>query len=368
MPLILSANRNRISAAAIAVLLMATLLIRLPVWAEPQPAAEEDMHTLLEKSLSVVEIDKEISRIQEQKKQLALTMSDAEQQLLQQEQQISEKQDEAGSILRAYYMGDRDFLFAALLSFDSLSELFQMIDYAEIILTHDKNTLNTYMEQYRKVKDGYNELAVRRSELTALEDQLQTQKLRVLALEKNLDEQLAGRSDAERIRILINELTSFWESAGMDEVKQYFRALSKAMQKLPSWVQDNKQLLDIKGFNYTITVPEGDLNSFLREQNDIFKHFSFQFADGKVTAQGKRDNMEIKITGHYTIENDPKNAILFHVDELYFNGFSLPDTTRKSLEKEFDLGFYPDLIVSFLKAKEVEMKDGELVIKLNLKL
>ncbi|WP_141505814.1 coiled-coil domain-containing protein [Paenibacillus luteus] len=363
-----TAKRNRISAAATAMLLIALLLIRLPVWAEPLPTDEEEMHSLLEKSLSVVEIDKEISRISAQKQELMLTMTDTEKQLLLQEQQISDKQEEAGNVLRAYYMGDRDFLLQALLSFNSLSELFQMLDYAEIILTHDKDTLNTYVGQYRKVKQGYEQLQTRQAELNAIEEQLQTQKKRVLALEQQLDAQLSGRSDADRIRILMNELTSYWETAGINEVKQYFRALSKAMKNLPSWVQDNKQLLEIKGFNYTIRVPEDDLNSFLREQNDIFNNFAFTFKDDKIIAQGKSDNMEIKITGHYTIENDPKNAILFHVDELIFNGFSLPDTTSRALEEEFDLGFYPDLIVSFLKANAVEIKDGELTIKLQLKL
>lgn len=367
MPLTLRAKRNRISIAATVMLLSALLLIRLPVWAEPLSTDEEDLHSLLEKSLSVVEIDKEIIRIQKQRQQLTYAMTDTEKELMLQEQQISDKQDEAGSVLRAYYMGERDFLFSALLSFNSLSELFQILDYAEIILTHDKHTLNTYVEQYRKVKEGYEQLETRQSELAVIEEQLQMQRERVLALEKQLDEQLSGRSDAERIRILIKELTSYWENAGIDEVKQYFRELSKAMKKLPGFMQDNKQLLEIEGFQYTIRVPEDDLNSFLREQNDIFNNFSFEFIDGKVIAQGKRDNMEIKISGHYTIENNPKNAILFHVDELLFNGFSLPDTTRRALEEEFDLGFYPDLIVSFLKANSVDMKDGELIIKLNLK-
>lgn len=368
MPLTLPAKRNRISVAATAMLVIALLFFRTPAWAEPLTEDEADMHSLLEKSLSVVEIDKEIARIGEQKEQLTLTMTDTEKQLLLQEQQISDKQDEAGSVLRAYYMGERDFLLSALLSFDSLSELFQMLDYAEIILTQDKHTLNTYVEQYRKVKEGYTQLETRKDELIAIEEQLRTQRERVLALEQQLDQELSGRSDADRIRILMKELTSYWETAGIDEVKQYFRALSKAMGKLPSWVQDHKELLEIKGFQYTIRVPEDDLNSFLREQNDIFNNFAFDFADGKVIAQGKRDNMEIKISGHYTIENEPKNAILFHVDELLFNGFALPDTTRSALEKEFDLGFYPDLIVSFLNANSVEMKDGELTIKLSLKL
>ncbi|MNE85058.1 hypothetical protein D3C80_1820140 [compost metagenome] len=100
----------------------------------------------------------------------------------------------------------------------------------------------------------------------------------------------------------------------------------------------------------------------------MFNDFTFQFKEDKVVAQGKRENMEIQIAGHYTIENDPKNAILFHVDELLFNGFALPDTTRQALEKEFDLGFYPDLIVSFLKANAVTMEDGELTIKLSITL
>ncbi|CAM4144639.1 hypothetical protein L1N85_12945 [Paenibacillus alkaliterrae] len=359
--------KRHITLSAAAVLLCVLLLLRLPASAEPL-AVEDDIHTLLENSLSIVEIDKEIERIQEQKEQLMLSMNDTERQLALQEQLVSDKQDEAGSVLRAYYTGERDFLFTALLSFDSLSEWFQMMDYAEFILTHDKHTLNTYVEQYRKVKDGYNRLESRNEELKAVERQLLAQRSRVLALEQQLDEQLAGRSDAEKLRLLMNELTSFWESAGIDEVKQYFRALSEAMQKLPGWVQENKQLLEIKGFQYTITVPEKDLNTFLREQNDIFNHFSFQFSDGKVTAQGMRDNMEIRITGHYTVENEPKNSILFHVDELLFNGFTLPDTTRQALEEEFDLGFYPDLIVSFLKANAVSMKDGELTIQLSLKL
>ncbi|WP_424768274.1 coiled-coil domain-containing protein [Paenibacillus sp. sgz302251] len=361
-------KKNRLTLAAAAMLLLALLVLRLPVSAEPASTNEEDLHSLLEKSLSVVEIDKEIGRIQEQKEQLTLQMTETERELTLQQEQISDKQDEAGNTLRAYYMGDRDYLFSALLSFDSLPELFQMLDYVQIILTHDKHTLNTYVEQYRKIKAGYEQLTTRQVELAAVEKQLQTQRGRVLALERQLDDQLAGRSDADRLRLLIQELTAFWETAGINEVKTYFRELSRAMRKLPDWVQDNKELLEIKGFNYTIKVPEDEINAFLREQNDIFNHFSFHFMNDQVIAQGQRGNMEIRIAGRYTIESEPKNAILFHVDELLFNGFKLPDTTGKALEQEFDLGFYPDLIVSFLKANDVQMKDGELTIKLSLKL
>ena len=61
-------------------------------------------------------------------------------------------------------------------------------------------------------------------------------------------------------------------------------------------------------------------------------------------------------------------SILFHVDELIFNGLALPDTTRAQLEQQFDLGFYPSEIVSFLKAKSVEVKGNDLIIKLSISL
>src|SRR5690606_27082163 len=108
------------------------------------------------------------------------------------------------------------------------------------------------------------------------------------------------------------------------------------------------------------------LNTFLREQNELFNHFSFTFSDNIITAYGKKDDIEISVSGHYSVENEPVNGIIFHVDQLFFNGFALPDTTRQALEKEFDLGFYPQLIISFLKANAIEMNDGELVIKLSI--
>jgi hypothetical protein len=65
---------------------------------------------------------------------------------------------------------------------------------------------------------------------------------------------------------------------------------------------------------------------------------------------------------------EKSGAILFHVDELIFNGLALPDTTRRSLEEEFDLGFYPQKMVSFLKTKSVQIEDGKLIVKLSISL
>lgn len=353
---------------AAALILFQLLLSQTGATAVTQPDSDDGTHDLLEKSLSLVEIDKEIARIRQQKAELAVTLSETEQQLLIQEERIADKREQAGRVLRAYYMGDRDFLLSALVSSDSLSKLLQIIDYIEIIYSSDKQALYTYAEQYKELQESIKGLETQSSELIVLEERLQLQKQRVIELEKQLEDQLSGRTDADRLRLLMKELTSYWESAGMEEVKTYFNALAEAMQQLPAWVQDNPDMMDISGFKYTITVSETELNSFLVEQNDLFKHFSFKFADNKVTAIGKRDDIEISVTGYYTLQEKPTNGIIFHVEELLFNGFALPDTTRKELEQQYDLGFYPGMIISFVKAKSVEIKEGKMIIQLSLSL
>jgi hypothetical protein len=361
--------RRRIIGMLAAILVGITFALQLPVMAEKQENPPDDgIRDLLEQSLSVVEIDKEILRIQEKRKELLSTMTEAEAALHEQELRIADKREQAGDVIHAYYTGERDSMFTALLTMKSWTSFFQVLDYIDIIVSHDQSRMNDYIGEYRSMQDDYRKLEGRQTELADVERRLKEQRERVQALEKNLEGQLNGRSDSERIRLLMKELTSFWETAGLAEVREYFKALSSAMGKLPGWVQDNKDMLEIKGFNYTIRVTEEKLNEFLREQDERFNQFSFTFEENEITAHGKRDGMEISVSGRYSIQDKPKNGIIFHVDELLFNGFALPDTTRQSLEEEFDLGFYPGLVLSFLKAKEVELKDGELIIKLSVSL
>lgn len=358
--------RGRLLFILLIVLVLA--VCKLPVMAEPQLTEDEQINQILEKSLSIVEIDKEIARIQTEKQKVMENMSVTDKHIAEREQDIKEKREEAGKVLRAYYMGEREILLRAILSFDSLHELFAMLDYVDIIFTKDRNTLDSYMTEYKSLKADYAKLDSRKTELEEVENRLQTQRNRVAQLEQQINGELAGRSDADRLRLLMQELNNYWESAGLEEVELYFGALSKAMNKLPNWLEDNKQYLDIDGFNYTIHIPEDALNAFLRKQDKRFNDFSFRFEDGKIIASGKHDDMEIAVSGHYTVEEKPKNGIVFHVDELLFNGFALPDTTRAALEQKFDLGFYPSDLIRFIQAKSVEMKDNELIVHLKMKL
>ncbi|WP_308638897.1 coiled-coil domain-containing protein [Paenibacillus silvisoli] len=357
--------RRRI--AAFAVCALAVWLTIFPVFADPAQPEDEEVRRILEKSLSVVEIDKEIVRVQQQQQSVADQLQASQAKLKEQEQSIGKKRDDAGKVLRAYYTGERDIWLTAFVSVDNLSELLTLLDYFDLIFTHDKLTLNTYKTQYRELKKSIAKLDDQSKQLDELEEKLQTQRTRVVALQKDVDSSLSGRSDADSLRQLINEFNDFWQNVGLTEVRRYFSALSKAMKHMPAWVQDNKdEMLEINGFNYSLTIPEDKLNAFLREQNELFNTFAFEFKQDTVIVTGKKDNLEVRLTGHYTLEEN--GSILFHVDSLIFNGLELPDTTRTALEKEFDLGFYPSKIVSFLKTKSVSVEDGKLLIKLAISL
>lgn len=329
---------------------------------------EQAIQRLLEKSLSVVEIDKEIARVQQEQEAVDAALADTELQVNQKEQEIKQQQDEAGRVLRSYYMGERDWLLEALFNFHSVKEWFMLLDYIELIFTRDRTIMNHYAEQASLLRVQYDKQAEQMQKLEAIEAELLKQRERVSALEREMDEELAGRSDADRIRLLMEELTAYWNNAGIREVRTYFRALADAMKELPDWIQDHKEYLEINGFQYTLRVPEEALNDFLREQNEMFNVFSFRFEDGKVVASGEREGMSIEVAGSYSIDTEPTSSIRFHVDSLTFNGLALPDTTRSELEKTFDLGFYPQKIVSFLTAKEVSVEDGELIVTLSIKL
>ncbi|QYR20103.1 hypothetical protein KZ483_19885 [Paenibacillus sp. sptzw28] len=346
----------------------------LAVWLTVSPVLaqspeDDEIRGILEKSLSVVELDKEINRIEQQQQTITRQLKESRENLERQRAAIDKHREDAGKVLRAYYTGERDVLLAAILSSDSFADFLAMMDYFDVIFSNDQLTLDRYSKQYNELKKGVARLGKESEQLDQVGEQLKAQRERVTVLQHDVDSSLSGRSDADKLRLMISELTSFWQNVGVYEVKRYFGALADAMKNLPEWVQKNKDMLEIDGFNYTLTIPENKLNAFLRGQNPLFDNFAFVFEHGVLSVTGKRDGLDVKISGHYTVEEiDTGNAIIFHVDELIFNGLALPDTTRKSLEDQFDLGFYPQKIVSFLQAKSVAVEDGKLIVKLSVNL
>ncbi|TJY43391.1 hypothetical protein E5161_05745 [Cohnella pontilimi] len=358
---------RRLSMAA---LIMVSLLLTLsrnaalmPVYAQPLP---EETRKLLEKSLSIVEIDREIDRIGSLKTTTETEIRQTENRLAQQEIAIAAQREKAGKVLRSYYVGQRDFVLAALLNANSLPQLLRTWEIMDLILQSDRTTMNEYAAQYAKLKDGYKRLQQDKNELAAVESNLKQQRERLLALQDELNKALAASGDEAHIRQLMAEMQAYWNNIGLYEVNRHFRELAEAMKALPEWIQQHPETMETSGFKTKLTITDTQLNDFLRSRSDEFKQFAIRFEKDRMSLEGDNGNLQIRIIGHYSLENEPENAILFHVDSLNFNGLELPDTTRADLQRNFDLGFYPQKLIKFVKAQSVSLEEGRLIVQLKL--
>lgn len=352
--------------AAVLVLLIAAVAktaAPMPVFAEPLP---EETRRLLEKSLSVYEIDREIERISKLRKQTERQIEQSKSRLDQQEIAVAVQREQAGRVLRSIYMGRQQFWLTSVMSVKSLSELFRLWETMDLVISSDRKKLNAYSEQYSKLLKGYEQLREDQQELASVVTDLESQRVRIAALQDEVAGALAGSGDADHLRALMDELQNYWNNVGLYEVKQHFRAIAAAMKKLPAWVKEHPEVLETKGLTTKLTITDTELNDFLRGEDSRFDSFSFTFDDGLLILDGDNGDMRVRIEGAYTVENEPVNGILFHVRKLVFNGLELPDTTRAELEREFDLGFYPQKLIKFVKAESVELKDGKLVVKLKV--
>jgi len=335
----------------------------VPINAEPM---DEETRQLLEKSLSVVELDREIERIAKLREETQASIQTTQRRLEQQEIAIAVQREKAGRVLREYYMGHKDFWLDALLNSKSLPDLIRAWDMMDIVVRSDQKTMNLYADQYDELKNGYAELQTHQSELASVSEQLVAQRKRITALQQEVNNALAASGDSEMLRRLMDELQAYWNNVGLYEVKQHFRALADAMHDLPQWVKDTPGILQTSGLKAKLTITDEQLNEFLRSKDDRFDDFAFTFDDGMLTMNGDNGSITVMIQGRYEVVNEPENAILFHVDKLVFNGLALPDTTRADLEREFDLGFYPQKLIKYIKAQSVSLEDGKLVVALKV--
>lgn len=333
--------------------------------AEPFSPQEQQ---ILEQSLSIKEIDREIQRIEIQQSQMQVELANLEERLEKKNQQIHTSREQAGVRLRAYYMGEQQSFLGALLSAGSLKDFFAMIDYYAIILERDRVLLQNYQSEYASLSTIKQQLDHRLLELDRSKTELEQQRSRVASLRQYVDESIALSTNPKKLQAMIEELTAFWEQAGLLELRKYFQALASVMSQFPSFLTQYEDSLVPEKGGYQLMIRENELNEFLHSQNKLLEDMKFQFEQDKIVVEGSQEGLELRVEGHYTVEQEPVNSITFHVDRLLFNGLALPDTTRQELEHDFDLGFYPKKIVPFVEATAVTVSPGTLIVKLKLTL
>ncbi|SDT37448.1 N-terminal domain of peptidoglycan hydrolase CwlO-containing protein [Paenibacillaceae bacterium GAS479] len=333
-----------------------------PSNAAADPAASDPDQQLLEKSLSILEINQELTRVQTRKDDLQQQLSSSREQLAEQERLLEKRKKRAGVALSDYFMGKQERTLGALFHTRSLSDLLRALDLIDLMARSDRQAITDYRSRAQQLRSGYAVLKRDQEALLQLEQTLLARRLRQQTLQRQLEEGINGSSDPDQLRGQINELQQLWESEGRDKLRTYFRALSKAMNKLPDWLKDRPNYLKLDKSGYILTLPDEALNQFLQEQDPSLAGFSFRFEQDKIVAAGSEDGLSVEASGKYEIVEEPKNGIRFRISELSFNGLKLPQETIDELEQSFNLGFYPGKIISFLKIDSVDVQDRKLVL------
>src|SRR5690606_1940401 len=126
------------------------LVIAEPAASSTSPLATEDeeLHDILQSSLSIVEIDKEIERIQARQLTLQEQILDTELKLYEGEDAIENKRKQAGKVLAAYYKGERIDIYLSILKSKSLEQFLYSLEMIEYILSQDRRLLDAYIEDY----------------------------------------------------------------------------------------------------------------------------------------------------------------------------------------------------------------------------
>ncbi|MGG4214211.1 hypothetical protein [Paenibacillus sp. FSL L8-0638] len=347
--------------------LLSTIMLLTFIYVRPTLAApSQEESQILQDSLSIVEIDHEIERISQEQQTLLQRQQELRSNLTVQKEQMTIQRKRAGSVLRSYYMGERDKLLSVVLGAKSIRQLLSLYDYYLLLISHDQDVLQEYESNYQSMRKTEQQVIQASMELETVKTNLLAQRKRIVLLQSRVNDGVSASNDPDTLRKLIGEMTAYWENVGVYEVNKHFKALAQAMQDLPQFIQQQQGAMVTNGKVITISIREEDFNRFLKSENELFNHFNFTFAQDQIMVEGQQGTMKLRVEGHYTVENEPKNAILFHVDRLVFNGLELPDTTRNKLERDFDLGFYPQQLISYVKATEVRTLAGMLEVKLEL--
>lgn len=336
------------------------------------PAHAEDSNdtkeaqALLQKGLTIYEIDREVERLNEQDKKISDQIQNTGIDMVKQDKNVQDSRKHAGRVLRAYYSGDRDNIWLLLLTVRSFSDALHTFEYLNMIVQNDHRALKMFTASYQQLQSLKNQLEASRIELQKTKDNYLKQRVRLVDLQAELDKQLAVSAQAKVVQEQIKVLNDEWKQKGLPLFRQFFEKLSLAFVDLPElFTKDAGKNLTFEGTKGAVfTLTDQNLNSFLQSKNELFTKLAFRFTEGRVFVTGKKDDADIQIKGNFLlIPGKDMNEVRFTVDQLVFNGFGLPDTTIASLQEEFGLGFFPKKSAN-IEVTEVLNQEGKLVIRL----
>lgn len=332
----------------------------------------DEMRQLLQKGLNLVELDQELARLSEEEKKIEQDIVETEADIAANQDNVAHTRERAGKVLQAYYMGERTNIWLMILTSESITSAIATFQYIGMLLDSDQLALNNYANAYKHLTQAMENLVDKQQQLHDVKELFLAERERAVALQQEIDEAIAASAHAEALQVEFDRFTQDWRERGIPLFHKYLSSISESMQGLPELLTGENaeryvKQINIRQRSMEFEISDEDLIVFFRSRNALFDNISFRFEDNQFQAYGTEDQVEISITGHYTIENIDVNMLLFHVNELTYNGFILPESSNRALEQEFALGFVPSSYVSGIEATEVSMEDGFMRLKLAMR-
>jgi hypothetical protein len=329
----------------------------------------EETRALLQKGLNLAELDQEITRLSAQDGKLAEQIAATEQSISSNQDKVEKTREHAGKVLRAYYMGERVNIWMLVLSARSMSDAISIYEYFNLLVENDHRALNTYADSYTSLVASRALLQEERQELAEIKASFVIQREKALTIAQEIEAVIATSPDGEILRHELDRFTVEWKEKGVPMFRRYLASISEAMQNLPELLTGKNATtyikdIDLKAGSMVFEISDADLTAFFRSKNPLFNNISFRFENDELYASGRENGVDVSIKGHYTIENKNVNKLQFHVDELTYSDFVLPEPSNRSLEEEFDLGFTPSLFLKGIKVTEVSMQNSVLRLKI----
>ncbi|WP_127582730.1 hypothetical protein [Paenibacillus koleovorans] len=328
--------------------------------------SQEETQALLEKGLTLYELDKEIARLSGMEKEMAGQIEGVRRSIGELDGQIEEQQGRVKQLLQASYTGDRLPTWALILSSRTWKDALYVFEQMQLVAERDRRTLDRFAEM-REAKAKLNaELEAAQAKLADSRSRYEERRRQMTELQQEVARKLEALPHKDEIARQMSELNRSWESKGLPLFRQYFSGLAQTMQKLPELIAQNPNTLTIKGFTYTFRIRDSELNDFIHARNAALKPLNFTFGDTAISATGQQDGITVSLTGQYVLETKPNNVIRFRIQDITYNELKLPSSTTQALQKEYDLNFYPTKLAPFLQATELKVKDRALSVTLKM--
>lgn len=316
---------------------------------------------ILQQHFTQLELERNLGLLRQEENNLLRQIDDLDQQLTQKEGIILEERKRAGDTIRAYYTGERESLLSLLFETKDFNDLLLLIDFLQLLFEHDMAKL----EQFQQERTQVAKLQVTKHEqlgkVKELRIHFEKQLAEIKRIQEEKEKNLKTLKDPTSVQSLMDHLILDWRNRGLPAFRNYFSSLAATMSEVNQLATLDHFETNLFKRSITLTIGQDEFNQFLASKNEIFKGSSFQFENEQLIVEGSIDQMNIKIIGQYELVSPTE--LKFHMNQLVFDGFDLPQTTIDELEQEYNLGFYPALINPKIEVEGLSLKDQKLELK-----